>query len=69
MVSIDIPTEAEQYQAKRKPLQVGERKEREHQVAGYSRRKHGRKTGLQGKNRMEYLSQNLLNGSTLQVRP
>ncbi|XP_052503032.1 LOW QUALITY PROTEIN: X-linked retinitis pigmentosa GTPase regulator-interacting protein 1 [Budorcas taxicolor] len=66
MVSIDIPTEAEQYQAKRKPLQVGERKEREHQVAGYSRRKHGRKTGLQGKNRMEYLSQNLLNGSTLQ---
>ncbi|XP_068820269.1 X-linked retinitis pigmentosa GTPase regulator-interacting protein 1 isoform X2 [Capricornis sumatraensis] len=66
MVSIDIPTEAEQYQAKRKPLQVGERKAREHQVAGYSRRKHGRKTGLQGKNRMEYLSQNLLNGSTLQ---
>ncbi|KAI4567974.1 hypothetical protein MJT46_007772 [Ovis ammon polii x Ovis aries] len=66
MVSVDIPTEAEQYQAKRKPLQVGERKEREHQVTGYSRRKHGRKTGLQGKNRMEYLSQNLLNGSTLQ---
>ncbi|KAI4583003.1 hypothetical protein MJG53_008216 [Ovis ammon polii x Ovis aries] len=66
MVSVHIPTEAEQYQAKRKPLQVGERKEREHQVTGYSRRKHGRKTGLQGKNRMEYLSQNLLNGSTLQ---
>ncbi|XP_044781206.2 X-linked retinitis pigmentosa GTPase regulator-interacting protein 1 isoform X7 [Bubalus bubalis] len=65
MASIDIPTEAAQYQAKRKP-QVGERKEREHQVAGYSRRKHGRKTGLQGKNRMEYLSHNLLNGNTLQ---
>lgn len=42
MVSVDIPTEAEQYQAKRKPLQVGERKEREHQVTGYSRRKHGK---------------------------
>ena len=68
MASIDIPTEAAQDQAKRKP-QVGERKEREHQVAGYSRRKHGRKTGLQGKNRMEYLSHNLLNGNTLQVRP
>ncbi|XP_065796799.1 X-linked retinitis pigmentosa GTPase regulator-interacting protein 1 isoform X3 [Muntiacus reevesi] len=66
MVSIDIPTEAGQYQAKRKPPQVGERKEREHQVAGYSRRKHGRKTGIQGKNRMEYLSHNLLNGNTLQ---
>nr|AAG10003.1 RPGR-interacting protein 1 isoform b [Bos taurus] len=66
MVSIDTPTEAGQYQAKRKPPQVGERKEREHQVAGYSRRKHGRKTGLQGKNRMEYLSHNLLNGNTLQ---
>ncbi|XP_043775418.1 X-linked retinitis pigmentosa GTPase regulator-interacting protein 1 isoform X2 [Cervus elaphus] len=66
MVSIDIPTEAGQYEAKRKPPQVGERKEREHQVAGYSRRKHGRKTGIQGKNRMEYLSHNLLNGNTLQ---
>ena len=29
MVSIDTPTEAGQYQAKRKPPQVGERKERE----------------------------------------
>ncbi|XP_043327195.1 X-linked retinitis pigmentosa GTPase regulator-interacting protein 1 isoform X3 [Cervus canadensis] len=66
MVSIDIPTEAGQYEAKRKPPQMGERKEREHQVAGYSRRKHGRKTGIQGKNRMEYLSHNLLNGNTLQ---
>ncbi|XP_059952488.1 X-linked retinitis pigmentosa GTPase regulator-interacting protein 1 isoform X2 [Mesoplodon densirostris] len=66
MVSIEIPIEAGQYQAKRKPPQVGERKEREHQVTGYSRRKHGKRTGIQGKNRMEYLSHNILNGNTLQ---
>ncbi|XP_066884929.1 X-linked retinitis pigmentosa GTPase regulator-interacting protein 1 isoform X6 [Kogia breviceps] len=66
MVSIEIPIEAGQYQAKRKPSQVGERKEREHQVTGYSRRKHGKRTGIQGKNRMEYLSHNILNGNTLQ---
>eukprot|EP00070_Physeter_catodon_P002357 XP_007104857.1 X-linked retinitis pigmentosa GTPase regulator-interacting protein 1 [Physeter catodon] len=66
MVSIEIPIEAGQYQAKRKPPQVGERKEREHQVTGYSRRKHGKRTGIQGKNRMEYPSHNILNGNTLQ---
>ncbi|XP_061038324.1 X-linked retinitis pigmentosa GTPase regulator-interacting protein 1 isoform X4 [Eubalaena glacialis] len=67
MVSIEIPIEAGQYQAKRKPPQVGERKEREQRVTGYSRRKHGKRTGIQGKNRMEYLSHNILNGNTLQV--
>ncbi|XP_061038323.1 X-linked retinitis pigmentosa GTPase regulator-interacting protein 1 isoform X3 [Eubalaena glacialis] len=66
MVSIEIPIEAGQYQAKRKPPQVGERKEREQRVTGYSRRKHGKRTGIQGKNRMEYLSHNILNGNTLQ---
>uniref|UniRef100_A0A8C9CG47 RPGR interacting protein 1 n=1 Tax=Phocoena sinus TaxID=42100 RepID=A0A8C9CG47_PHOSS len=66
MVSVEIPIEAGQYQAKRKPPQVGERKEREHQVPGYSRRKHGKRTGIQGKNRMEYLSPNILSGNTLQ---
>uniref|UniRef100_A0A8C0HYG9 RPGR interacting protein 1 n=1 Tax=Balaenoptera musculus TaxID=9771 RepID=A0A8C0HYG9_BALMU len=66
MVSIEIPIEAGQCQAKRKPPQVGERKEREQRVTGYSRRKHGKRTGIQGKNRMEYLSRNILNGNTLQ---
>uniref|UniRef100_A0A8C3W1N1 X-linked retinitis pigmentosa GTPase regulator-interacting protein 1 n=1 Tax=Catagonus wagneri TaxID=51154 RepID=A0A8C3W1N1_9CETA len=66
MISVEIPIEAGQYQAERKPRQVGERKERGHQVAGYSRRKHGKRTGIQGKNRMEYLSRNILNGNTLQ---
>ncbi|XP_077934854.1 X-linked retinitis pigmentosa GTPase regulator-interacting protein 1 isoform X4 [Halichoerus grypus] len=67
MAFAEIPIEAGQYQAKRKPPQVGERKEREHQVASYSRRKHGKRTGIQGKNRMEYLSRNILTGNTLQV--
>lgn len=66
--SAEISIEAELYQPKRKP-QMGERKEKEHQVAGYSRRKHGRRIGIQGKNRMEYLSRIILNGKTLQVRP
>ncbi|XP_032712908.1 X-linked retinitis pigmentosa GTPase regulator-interacting protein 1 isoform X3 [Lontra canadensis] len=66
MAFAEIPIEAGQYQAKRKPPQVGERKEREHQVASYSRRKHGKRTGVQGKNRMEYLSRNILTGNTLQ---
>ncbi|XP_026939474.1 X-linked retinitis pigmentosa GTPase regulator-interacting protein 1 isoform X1 [Sagmatias obliquidens] len=65
MVSIEIPIEAGQYQAKQKPPQVGERKEGEHQVPGYSR-KQGKRTGIQGKNRMEYLSPNILSGNTLQ---
>ncbi|XP_077701639.1 X-linked retinitis pigmentosa GTPase regulator-interacting protein 1-like isoform X1 [Canis aureus] len=67
MAFAEIPTEAGQYQAKQKPPQVGERKEREHQVASYSRRKHGKRTGIQGKSRMEYLSRNIITGNTLQV--
>uniref|UniRef100_A0A8C9DKP4 RPGR interacting protein 1 n=1 Tax=Prolemur simus TaxID=1328070 RepID=A0A8C9DKP4_PROSS len=66
MASTEIPIEAGQYQTKRKPPKVGERKEKEHQVASYSRRKHGKRIGVQGKNRMEYLSRNILNGNTLQ---
>ncbi|XP_035584184.1 X-linked retinitis pigmentosa GTPase regulator-interacting protein 1 isoform X3 [Zalophus californianus] len=66
MALAEIPIEAGRYQAKRKPPQVGERKEREHQVASYSRRKHGKRTGIQGKNRMEYLSHNILTGNILQ---
>ncbi|XP_039101188.1 X-linked retinitis pigmentosa GTPase regulator-interacting protein 1 isoform X4 [Hyaena hyaena] len=66
MAFAEIPIEAGQNPAKRKPPQVGERKEREHQVASYSRRKHGKRTGIQGKNRMEYLSRNILTGNTLQ---
>nr|XP_036873220.1 X-linked retinitis pigmentosa GTPase regulator-interacting protein 1 [Manis javanica] len=65
MASAEIPIEAGQYQAKRKPPQMGERKEKEHQVASYSRRKR-KNTGIQGENRMEYLSCNILNGSTLE---
>ncbi|XP_016021048.2 X-linked retinitis pigmentosa GTPase regulator-interacting protein 1 isoform X3 [Rousettus aegyptiacus] len=67
VVSTEIPIEAGQYPAKRKPPQLVERKEREHQVVSYSRRKHGKRTSIQGKNRMEYLSRNILNGNTLQV--
>ncbi|XP_035584183.1 X-linked retinitis pigmentosa GTPase regulator-interacting protein 1 isoform X2 [Zalophus californianus] len=67
MALAEIPIEAGRYQAKRKPPQVGERKEREHQVASYSRRKHGKRTGIQGKNRMEYLSHNILTGNILQM--
>lgn len=68
VASAEIPIEAGQFQAKRKFPQVGERKEKEHQVASYSRRKHGKRLGAQGKNRMEYLSRNIVNGNTLQVR-
>ncbi|XP_012885121.1 PREDICTED: X-linked retinitis pigmentosa GTPase regulator-interacting protein 1 [Dipodomys ordii] len=64
--SAEIPIEADQYQTKRKLPQVEDKKEKEHQVASYSRRKHGKRTGAQGKNRMEYLSRNILNGNTLQ---
>ncbi|XP_073924518.1 X-linked retinitis pigmentosa GTPase regulator-interacting protein 1 [Castor canadensis] len=66
MAFAEIPIEADQYQAKRKHPQVEERKEKEHQVVSYSRRKHGKRIGAQGKNRMEYLSRNILNGNTLQ---
>nr|XP_045013646.1 X-linked retinitis pigmentosa GTPase regulator-interacting protein 1 isoform X3 [Jaculus jaculus] len=64
--SAEIPIKTEQNQTKRKPPQMGDRKEKEHQVANYSRRKHAKRTGVQGKNRMEYLSRNILNGNTLQ---
>ncbi|XP_059562940.1 X-linked retinitis pigmentosa GTPase regulator-interacting protein 1 isoform X3 [Myotis daubentonii] len=67
VVSAEIPIAADQHATKRKPPHVGERKEREHQVLSYSRRKHGKRTGIQGKNRMEYLSRNFLSGNTLQV--
>nr|XP_039324823.1 X-linked retinitis pigmentosa GTPase regulator-interacting protein 1 isoform X2 [Saimiri boliviensis boliviensis] len=63
MASPEVPIEAGQYQAKRKPPHGGERKEKEHQVLSYSRRKHGRRIGVQGKNRLEYLSLNILNGN------
>uniref|UniRef100_A0A8C5VGH0 RPGR interacting protein 1 n=1 Tax=Microcebus murinus TaxID=30608 RepID=A0A8C5VGH0_MICMU len=66
MAPAEIPIEAGQYKTKRKPPQVAERKEKEHQVESYSRRKHGKRIGAQGKNRMEYLSRNILNGNTLQ---
>ncbi|XP_055989902.1 X-linked retinitis pigmentosa GTPase regulator-interacting protein 1 [Sorex fumeus] len=63
--SAEILIEADLYQLKRKP-QLGERKEKEHQIAGYSRRKHGKRMGTQGKNRMENLGRNILHGKTLQ---
>ncbi|XP_050652456.1 X-linked retinitis pigmentosa GTPase regulator-interacting protein 1 isoform X4 [Macaca thibetana thibetana] len=64
MVPPGVPVEAGQYQARRKSPHRGERKEKEHQVVSYSRRKHGKRIGVQGKNRMEYLSLNVLNGNT-----
>ncbi|XP_051032786.1 X-linked retinitis pigmentosa GTPase regulator-interacting protein 1 [Phodopus roborovskii] len=67
MALTEIPIEAGQCQVKRKPPPVAQRKEKEHQVASYTRRKHSKRTGVQGKNRMEYLSRNILNGNTLQV--
>uniref|UniRef100_A0A2K5ECI0 RPGR interacting protein 1 n=1 Tax=Aotus nancymaae TaxID=37293 RepID=A0A2K5ECI0_AOTNA len=66
MASPEVPIEAGWYQAKRKPPHGGERKEKEHQVLSYSRRKHGKRIGVQGKNRLEYLSLNILNGNTPQ---
>ncbi|GAB1298844.1 RPGRIP1 variant-11aa [Apodemus speciosus] len=65
--STEIPTEAGQCQEKRRPPVIAEKKEKEHQVTSYSRRKHSKKTGAQGKNRMEYLSCNILNGNTQQM--
>ncbi|XP_054232404.1 X-linked retinitis pigmentosa GTPase regulator-interacting protein 1 isoform X8 [Homo sapiens] len=67
MASPEVPIEAGQYRSKRKPPHGGERKEKEHQVVSYSRRKHGKRIGVQGKNRMEYLSLNILNGNTPEV--
>ncbi|XP_021100226.1 X-linked retinitis pigmentosa GTPase regulator-interacting protein 1 isoform X8 [Heterocephalus glaber] len=65
--SAEVPTEADQYQAKRKLPQVGARKEKEHQVVSYSRRKHGQRLGVQGRNRLECFSRNILSGDTIQV--
>ncbi|XP_026633735.1 X-linked retinitis pigmentosa GTPase regulator-interacting protein 1 [Microtus ochrogaster] len=64
--SIETPIEAGQYQAKRKSPPTAERKDKEHQIACYSRRKHSKRTGAHGKNRMEHLSRNILDGNTLQ---
>ncbi|XP_021100218.1 X-linked retinitis pigmentosa GTPase regulator-interacting protein 1 isoform X1 [Heterocephalus glaber] len=64
--SAEVPTEADQYQAKRKLPQVGARKEKEHQVVSYSRRKHGQRLGVQGRNRLECFSRNILSGDTIQ---
>ncbi|XP_075806460.1 X-linked retinitis pigmentosa GTPase regulator-interacting protein 1 isoform X2 [Microtus pennsylvanicus] len=65
--SIETPIEAGQHQAKRKSPPTAERKAKEHQIACYSRRKHSKRTGAQGKNRMEYLSHNILDGNILQI--
>ncbi|XP_035115952.1 X-linked retinitis pigmentosa GTPase regulator-interacting protein 1 isoform X2 [Callithrix jacchus] len=67
MASPEVPIEAGRYQAKRKTPHGGERKEKEHQVLNYSRRKHGKRIGVQGKNRLEYLSLSISNGNTPQV--
>ncbi|KAH0505896.1 X-linked retinitis pigmentosa GTPase regulator-interacting protein 1 [Microtus ochrogaster] len=64
--SIETPMEAGQHQAKRKSPPTAERKDKEHQIACYSRRKHSKRTGAHGKNRMEHLSRNILDGNTLQ---
>ncbi|XP_045143615.1 X-linked retinitis pigmentosa GTPase regulator-interacting protein 1 isoform X3 [Echinops telfairi] len=56
--SAEIPTAEEQYQVQKRPPPIGERK-KQHQIARYSRRKHGKRAGLQGKNRIEYLSRSL----------
>ncbi|KAM6181557.1 LOW QUALITY PROTEIN: X-linked retinitis pigmentosa GTPase regulator-interacting protein 1 [Erethizon dorsatum] len=66
LLSAEVPTEADQYQAKRKPPQLGARKEKEHQVVSYSRRKHGQRIGAQGRNRLEYFSHNVLSGDMIQ---
>uniref|UniRef100_A0A2K5IW12 X-linked retinitis pigmentosa GTPase regulator-interacting protein 1 n=1 Tax=Colobus angolensis palliatus TaxID=336983 RepID=A0A2K5IW12_COLAP len=56
MVPPGVPVEAGKYQARRKPPHGGERKEKEHQVVSYSRRKHGKRIGVQGKNRMDSIT-------------
>uniref|UniRef100_A0A2K6MMS1 RPGR interacting protein 1 n=1 Tax=Rhinopithecus bieti TaxID=61621 RepID=A0A2K6MMS1_RHIBE len=56
MVPPGVPVEAGKYQARIKPPHGGERKEKEHQVVSYSRRKHGKRIGVQGKNRMDSIT-------------
>uniref|UniRef100_A0A2K5ZLQ0 RPGR interacting protein 1 n=1 Tax=Mandrillus leucophaeus TaxID=9568 RepID=A0A2K5ZLQ0_MANLE len=65
MVPPGVPVEAGQSQARRKSPHGGERKEKEHQVVSYSRRKHGKRIGVQGKNRMEYLNSSITATSSL----
>uniref|UniRef100_H0UYS4 RPGR interacting protein 1 n=1 Tax=Cavia porcellus TaxID=10141 RepID=H0UYS4_CAVPO len=73
--SLDSLTEREsvsqfsagQCQTKRNPPQMGAGKEKEHQVVSYCRRKHGHRTGVQGRNRLQYFSRNVLSGDLIQV--
>uniref|UniRef100_A0A286XD04 RPGR interacting protein 1 n=1 Tax=Cavia porcellus TaxID=10141 RepID=A0A286XD04_CAVPO len=62
-----VPPEAGQCQTKRNPPQMGAGKEKEHQVVSYCRRKHGHRTGVQGRNRLQYFSRNVLSGDLIQV--
>ncbi|XP_042140754.2 X-linked retinitis pigmentosa GTPase regulator-interacting protein 1 isoform X1 [Peromyscus maniculatus bairdii] len=66
MASTEIPTEDGHYQVKGKSSPTAERREKEREIVCYSRRKHSKRTNVQGKNRMEYLSRHVLNGNTLQ---
>ncbi|XP_063092987.1 X-linked retinitis pigmentosa GTPase regulator-interacting protein 1 isoform X2 [Cavia porcellus] len=65
--SAEVPPEAGQCQTKRNPPQMGAGKEKEHQVVSYCRRKHGHRTGVQGRNRLQYFSRNVLSGDLIQV--
>ncbi|XP_021507998.1 X-linked retinitis pigmentosa GTPase regulator-interacting protein 1 isoform X1 [Meriones unguiculatus] len=66
LASTEPPTESGQSQVKRKSA-AAVKKPKEHKVVSYSRRKHSKRTGVQGKNRMEYLSHHIMSGNTLQV--
>ncbi|KAM6202565.1 X-linked retinitis pigmentosa GTPase regulator-interacting protein 1 [Rhynchocyon petersi] len=66
MAFVEIPIDIDQYQEQRKSSQMGETKEKQHQIETYSRRKHGKRAGFQGKNRIEYLSHSIFSGSALQ---
>uniref|UniRef100_A0A8C2UPR4 RPGR interacting protein 1 n=1 Tax=Chinchilla lanigera TaxID=34839 RepID=A0A8C2UPR4_CHILA len=63
----EVPSRDDRSQAKRKPLLMGARKEKERQVVSYSRRKHGQRIGIQGRSRLEYFSRNILSGDAIQV--
>ncbi|XP_013364035.1 PREDICTED: X-linked retinitis pigmentosa GTPase regulator-interacting protein 1 [Chinchilla lanigera] len=62
----EVPSRDDRSQAKRKPLLMGARKEKERQVVSYSRRKHGQRIGIQGRSRLEYFSRNILSGDAIQ---
>uniref|UniRef100_A0A8C2ULL7 RPGR interacting protein 1 n=1 Tax=Chinchilla lanigera TaxID=34839 RepID=A0A8C2ULL7_CHILA len=66
-VATEVPSRDDRSQAKRKPLLMGARKEKERQVVSYSRRKHGQRIGIQGRSRLEYFSRNILSGDAIQV--